>query len=213
MSETTFMDTAPIQTDVIVCPECKKIQQASVVLVLPWPIFCEVCEGCQYQIMESEWQIAKTLSLNLKRKWYDLIESDVKKEEYRALTPYFMNKLLLCHGKVQPRAFWARVYYFNNKGMTESSVAELAGHLKIGPVTYQKFDTNTFQNGMSKTAPRFQIEHLGIEIKEGNPDWGAVKGVKYFAIQLGAVIGSNFKPCGEGENICNCKTSSECGYL
>ena len=24
---------------------------------------------------------------------------------------------------------------------------------------------------------------------------------------------SKFKPCGQGDNICNCKKESECGYL
>ena len=36
------------------------------------------------------------------------------------------------------------------------------------------------------------------------------------ALQQGAVSGQlpeRWQPCGEGENICNCKNASECGYI
>lgn len=38
-------------------------------------------------------RIMKTLHLNLHRKWFDMIKSGEKTEEYREITPYWMNRL------------------------------------------------------------------------------------------------------------------------
>ena len=35
----------------------------------------------------------KTLHLNLKAKWYDMIESGIKKEEYREIKPFWEKRL------------------------------------------------------------------------------------------------------------------------
>lgn len=35
----------------------------------------------------------KTLTLSLKKKWFDLIKSGIKKEEYRECTEYWMKRL------------------------------------------------------------------------------------------------------------------------
>lgn len=40
--------------------------------------------------------MTETLDLVLKGKWYDMIESGEKKEEYRAKTPYWVKRLLGC---------------------------------------------------------------------------------------------------------------------
>lgn len=37
----------------------------------------------------------KTLHLVLKRKWYDMIASGEKTEEYRAITPYWCNRFIM----------------------------------------------------------------------------------------------------------------------
>ena len=36
----------------------------------------------------------KTLDLVLKKKWYDMIDSGVKTEEYREIKPYWFNRLV-----------------------------------------------------------------------------------------------------------------------
>lgn len=35
----------------------------------------------------------KTLTLNLKKKWFDMIKAGIKKEEYREMSPYWHNRL------------------------------------------------------------------------------------------------------------------------
>lgn len=44
--------------------------------------------------METTIQEVKTLYLPLKAKWYDMIESGEKKEEYRDLSPYWCKRLI-----------------------------------------------------------------------------------------------------------------------
>lgn len=39
----------------------------------------------------------KVLHLNLKKKWFDLIDSEQKKEEYREIKKYWTNRLFECH--------------------------------------------------------------------------------------------------------------------
>ena len=41
-----------------------------------------------------------TLKLILKRNWFEMIKSGDKKEEYREITPYYLNRLLYCTPKV-----------------------------------------------------------------------------------------------------------------
>lgn len=94
--------------------------------------------------------MSKTLKLVLKKKWYDMILSGVKKEEYREIKDYYKSRI---EGK------------------------------DIGRVE--------FKLGYQKNAPKMVVECLGIEKREGNPDWGAVEGEKYYVIKLGEIITGN----------------------
>ena len=98
----------------------------------------------------------KTLHLNLKRKWFDLIKSGEKKEEYRERKEYWNIRL----------------------GMSD---------LIEYPELYE-FDSVTFSNGYAKNRDQFKIELKEISIGEGNPDWGAIPGKKYFVLELGEVL-------------------------
>lgn len=44
--------TKPVK---IVCPQCDSVQDAIVEGAWPWPIYVHYCTGCNYIIMESEW--------------------------------------------------------------------------------------------------------------------------------------------------------------
>lgn len=101
----------------------------------------------------------KVLHLTLKKKWFDMIASGVKKEEYREDKHYWRVRL-------------------TNFG---------AGFFNEG---FYNFDVVHFYNGGAPSLkyPNLQIECKGIEIKEGNPEWGAEPGKKYFVIKLGEII-------------------------
>jgi hypothetical protein len=52
----------------------------------------------------------------------------------------------------------------------------------------KEYDWVEFTNGYGKNKPKVTLECKGIELSEGNPDWGAIKGEVYFVIKLGSEI-------------------------
>lgn len=88
-----------------------------------------------------------------------MILSGGKKEEYREIKTYWISRLSYI-----PSGY--------------SNWAEGIIH----------FDTVTFKNGYASDAPEMVIELKVIEIKEGNPYWGAELNTKYFVLSLGDII-------------------------
>lgn len=106
----------------------------------------------------------KTLHLILKRKWYDMIASGEKKEEYRKITSYWMKRL--CDN----------VTCNFNVGTGEIKVQ---GEIK-------NFDTVCFHRGYTETTMSFEIKNIVTDT--GIPEWGAEPGKQYFVIKLGEKI-------------------------
>ena len=90
--------------------------------------------------------MSKTRHFNLKKKWFDMILSGEKKEEYRDLKPYWINRL-------------------TSVNKTEIQSSE--------DVIFNQCDTITFSNGYAKDRRRFVIEVKKIRIGFGKLDWGA----------------------------------------
>lgn len=123
----------------------------------------------------------KTLRLTLTKKWFDMIFSGEKKEEYRAIRAYWFNRLvfqkdkvLSYHGKVSCNDYVAK--------------AILGDELMRRMVGFIPFDYVEFTNGYSPSSPRFTIECKGIEIGKGKQEWGAEPDTDYFIIKLGEII-------------------------
>ncbi len=96
------------------------------------------------------------LHLNLTRKWFDMIKSGEKREEYRAMSPY-----------------WIRVFI------------QFPKRIKIKNKLYIPSEvTICFSNGYSKTREQIFVECKGLEIGEGKKEWGAEEGVNYFILRL-----------------------------
>ena len=104
----------------------------------------------------------KTLTLSLKKKWYDMIASGEKTEEYRELTPYWRKRL--CHLVWKDVDKYYQIRHFNAVTFT---------------LGYPKKDD------MSR---RMTFKTNGIHIGTGKPEWGAEDGKKYFVIKLGGRI-------------------------
>lgn len=107
----------------------------------------------------------KTLHLTLKKKWFDMIASGEKKEEYRELKLYwerrFIDPLLAYDASLME--------FINGKGLVE-------------------FETVTFRNGYSKDAPTMTVECKGISIGNAKPEWSDNWPGKVFIIKLGDII-------------------------
>jgi hypothetical protein len=120
----------------------------------------------------------KTLTLPLKKKWFDLIKAGIKKEEYREASCYWTSRLLkyslgeICVAATKSAHFMTHFEDFV-KSLVNSG--EWVKH----------FDSLVFTLGYPKaddTERRLEFKNPKIRIGEGRPEWGAKPGKLYFVI-------------------------------
>lgn len=119
----------------------------------------------------------KTLTLSLKRKWFDMIKAGVKKEEYRVQNEYWIKRLLTCDEKFLD-ALWDRASVYPNS--TEVLNRDLKNLFRI-----KHFDRLVFTLGYPKagdTERRLEFKNPKIRIGTGRPELGAEPGKLYFVI-------------------------------
>jgi hypothetical protein len=130
---------------------------------------------CQTPVMPS------CLRLSLKTKWFEMTKAAIKTEDYREVNHYWIKRLM------------SKLY--NNLYPTEQEAID--GILKHIDPNYlvknhsKKFDLNTMTLGYPKandTERILKLEHKGIELRTGNPEWGAEPNKLYFVIMHGTVI-------------------------
>ena len=114
----------------------------------------------------------KILFLPIKKKWYDMIGSGEKLEEYREIKAYWVQRLC-----------WHEFHWLSPK-----SIAELDAHHNA--VKSNFFDAVMLRNGYGKKAPSMLVECKLIRIGYGKTKWGAEPKVKYFIIVLYYGIGA-----------------------
>lgn len=103
----------------------------------------------------------KILHLTLKKKWFDMIASGEKKEEYREIKDFWSIRL---------------------------SGYSLAHGIKKVSQNFKPFDRIVFTNGYAKDSPKVTIEFKGIELGMGKSEWGANPSLEYFVIKLGKIV-------------------------
>ena len=95
------------------------------------------------------------LVLPIKKKWFDMIKSGEKKEEYREIKPYwfarFKNNLFCLYDE------------------------NLVIHLGTGRVI--------FKNGYQKNAPKIMCK-VDITTRRGNTEWGAEPFKMYYVLKI-----------------------------
>lgn len=111
------------------------------------------------------------LHLTLKKKWFDMILSGNKNEEYRVLNLYWFTRLVDCDKD-------EREYLF---------------HSCEKNIRFKKFDYIHFYNGNAASLkyPNFIIECKGVSIKKTVPEWSDNYKSECFAISLGRIINAN----------------------
>lgn len=125
----------------------------------------------------------KTLHLNLKKKWFEMIKSGKKKEEYREIKPYWCARFVLVDGGKKTLSWWRKVkdslYLWND------FIEFITKGIEQGVMCFCPYSSITFSNGMTPPVPRFTTNTCNISIKQGNHNWGAEKGKKYFVLKVG----------------------------
>ena len=98
----------------------------------------------------------KTLTLSLKKQWFDMIKSGEKKEEYREINRYWIARLV------------AAMVPFTGTVLSFTDVDRL-----VFTLGYPK---------ANDTERRLTFRNPRIRIGTGKPEWGAEPGKRYFVI-------------------------------
>ena len=127
----------------------------------------------------------KSLHLVLKRKWYDMIDSGIKTEEYREIKPYWEKRLLdykSLSDYVKKNYKAMLVYEFVVHGSIHPHIDDAPHHFPRG---YKKV---VFCLGYQRNAPSMAFEVRDICFGKGKPEWGAPTDKEVFIIKLGKRI-------------------------
>jgi hypothetical protein len=127
------------------------------------------------------------LQLSLIQCWFEKTKKQIKREDYRELTPYWCNRFLLYEGKQKPVKWWC--FMQNVEGCFFRKALE--SNIRNGKITFKHFDINIMTLGYPKNSDTeriLKLEHKGIEIRTGNPEWGAEPNKIYFVIMHGAIL-------------------------
>ena len=123
----------------------------------------------------------KTLHLVLKRKWWDMIASREKKEEYREVCHYWATRLL----NEQYR------WYSQNTDYPKDFDWWLFWKLATKSISFREYSKVCFHLGYTNTTMTFNIVKMsmGIGTESCKEEWGAEPNKHYFVIKLGERIG------------------------
>lgn len=103
------------------------------------------------------------LTLAIRRKWFNMILSGEKTEEYRKINPYYQTR-------------------FNNL----FGLIIVDGLSIPSPLPELKKDgiqEIVFRNGYSKNSPSF-VARCSLKIGTGNPEWGAEPNEEYYVLKI-----------------------------
>jgi len=112
----------------------------------------------------------RVLHLTLKKKWFDMILSGEKTEEYREIKPYWVTRLCDRH--------------------TGAMGGDMMDSHKVVAYTFKEYDIVRFTNGYGD-APYFEIECLSISTGMGFIHWGAELDKECIVISLGKVLSTS----------------------
>lgn len=119
----------------------------------------------------------RKLQLPLKRRWFEMTKSGEKKEDYREINTYWIKRLT-------ENFSWDMNKY-------PLKLNEHKDVLNKGSLKPKSFDINTMTLGYptsTDTERILRLEHKGIEIGYGKPEWGAEPNKLYFIIKHGEII-------------------------
>lgn len=104
------------------------------------------------------------LTLTIKKKWFDMILSGEKKEEYREIKPYYQSRFFSL---------------FNIVYVCEGAL--------INPFEEKPERKITFRNGYSRNSPSF-IAKCTLSVGAGKEEWGAEKDRRYFILTIHEIM-------------------------
>ena len=116
--------------------------------------------------------IGSMLTLPIKKRWFNMILSGEKKEEYREIKPYYMTRFSKAFGFINCATFVAD---------KEKFIKQLR-NIGVGGSIFVRF-----RNGYSKNSPSF-IAKCTRSIGNGKDEWGAEPGKEYFVLTVKKIL-------------------------
>lgn len=113
------------------------------------------------------------LTLPIKKKWFDMILSGEKKEEYREIKPYYTKRF----SKYLPFKINSGFWNCDNT-IVETYIMKNPDNLCFNIC---------FRNGYSANSPSF-IAKISLSIGIGKEEWGAEKGKQYFILTIHEIL-------------------------
>lgn len=121
------------------------------------------------------------LNLPLKKQWYNMIESGEKKEEYREIKKFWIDRLLWIHNYIDDPAVW-REFVNELRHPFRYTREEL---FKLNCVEFGYYTHVRFRYGYTRRTMLFELKKIHIGV--GNPKWGAPEH-EVFILTLGSRI-------------------------
>jgi hypothetical protein len=136
----------------------------------------------------NDFQAAKrSLRLTLITKWFEMTKAGVKTEDYRDISEYWVGRFLN-HKEAKPTVEQITRFIRNYKYYGYVDVSAIFTRHEL---SFKQFDFNVMTLGYpssTDTERILKLEHQGIEIRTGNPEWGAEPGELYFVIKHGRIV-------------------------
>lgn len=107
------------------------------------------------------------LTLPIRKKWFDMIKSGEKKEEYREIKDYY-NK---CLGKATIDFPFTEAIIRNLKSIKSYDASQIKDIEVI------------FRNGYNQNSPRLWCK-CKLRIGQGKEEWGAEPGKEYYILEI-----------------------------
>jgi hypothetical protein len=130
------------------------------------------------------------LQLSLKKPWFDMTKGKEKKEDYRELNYYWFVRLVVDYKSTfaQYMGYYpAEFKEIYGKQELDKAIIDMYNR-NNSHYRFKPFKINTMTLGYPKSTLKeriLKLEHKGIEIRTGNPEWGAEPNKLYFVIKHG----------------------------
>lgn len=127
---------------------------------------------------------ANKLTLPLKTKWFKMTKAGIKTEDYREINQYWVRRLM-------SEAY--NIIYSSPQDSINGIFKNTDPNFLVKHHS-KKFESNVMTLGYPKKGDQSRVieyEHKGIELRTGNPEWGAEPGKLYFVILHGNRINQN----------------------
>lgn len=128
------------------------------------------------------------LQLSLKRQWFEMTKAGIKTEDYRNINDHWCRRFIEVKEELEGDIWQELIEDISNPKRKHENVYQC---LSFYGARIKKFTTNTMTLGYPSSTDTDRIlifEHAGIEIRTGNPEWGAEPNKLYFVIKHGKRI-------------------------